>query len=164
MKLTLATSGICGSGGHCGTCRKLDAGRAFRASLGRYVELPPGGVDFPCPYGRPWGFAPNGTLPRMPPRPARGEGQGPALWGKLHRFALRRPTEARARKWLKGFERRISCGECRKHWGAVLKATPPDFADLFAWSVAAHDAVNAMLGKPAFGVEAARRVYAAGGE
>jgi len=44
---------ICSFQVHCTTCRDLDGGRAWRASLIRYCAAD--GVDFPCPQGKAWG-------------------------------------------------------------------------------------------------------------
>lgn len=46
-------SRIC-TGHHCQTCRDLDGGRAWRASLARSFNV--SGLDFACPFGNPWGF------------------------------------------------------------------------------------------------------------
>jgi len=44
----------CRSRKHCGTCRDLVGGRAWRESLGRLLALPGDATDFPCPHGLPW--------------------------------------------------------------------------------------------------------------
>jgi hypothetical protein len=50
---------------HCRTCRDPAGGRAWRLDLTRAFDVPPGGPDFPCPLGRPWGYAPM-ALPAAP--------------------------------------------------------------------------------------------------
>lgn len=56
----------CTSEVHCGACRNREGGRRTREWWASRYELP-GGVDFDCPYGKPWGFIP-------PPRPAKQQG------------------------------------------------------------------------------------------
>src|SRR5262249_19130137 len=43
--------------------------------------------------------------------------RGPLLWEELHRWA-RTADLGNVSKWLRLFERRIDCGECRNHWRA----------------------------------------------
>jgi hypothetical protein len=62
--------------------------------------------------------------------------------------------------WLAGFTRRVPCGDCRRHWQAHLAGNPPDWANYFAWSVTAHNAVNLLLGKPEMPLASARMHYA----
>ena len=38
----------------CAVCRDLKGGRAWRKGMGVFLDLP-GGVDFECPFGIPWG-------------------------------------------------------------------------------------------------------------
>jgi hypothetical protein len=52
----------------CNRCRDPRA-RCWRDDLGRVFALPPGGVDFPCPFGLPWvepAPAPGVTAPCVP--------------------------------------------------------------------------------------------------
>lgn len=58
MGQPFATSFACMSAIHCGTCRALESGRAWRVSLGKVFELPPRAPDFDCPLGKPWGWTP----------------------------------------------------------------------------------------------------------
>lgn len=55
---------VCKQGPHCETCRDLDGGRAWRQALTAVYSLP-GGVDFLCPHGRPWGFVDPAPRPTM---------------------------------------------------------------------------------------------------
>jgi hypothetical protein len=76
------------------------------------------------------------------PRPAA-EVWGPPLWRELHTKTDADPA------WLERFTSRVPCGECRGHWRAVLAEIPPVFgAGWREWTIRAHDAVNARLGKP----------------
>lgn len=83
--------------------------------------------------------------------------RGPQLWRELHHWAL--TTDRRdAPRWLVRFATRIGCGECRREWETLVTEHPPDCSSneaLFAWSVAAHNAVNRRLGKPEMSLEAA---------
>ena len=77
---------------------------------------------------------------------------GPPLWAELHA----RPETcdlATEPAWLAAFARRVPCGDCRPHWLSLVRDTPPDLTSrqaYHAWSVAAHNAVNARLGRPAW--------------
>lgn len=92
---------------------------------------------------------------------------GPHVWAALHLICLGAPERLTAnnaadyRKFLEGFAGVLPCGSCREHFAKVLAQAPIDNAltgrdALFSWSVRAHNAVNARLGKPEFSVEQAR--------
>ena len=49
---------ICESQVHCGRCRDLVAGRAWRISLGKFYALPGNVIDFDCPQGKPFDAEP----------------------------------------------------------------------------------------------------------
>ncbi len=51
---------------------------------------------------------------------------------------------------------KVPCGQCRKHWDKQVANTPPEWSNYFNWSVARHNEVNAMLGKPIMGEFEAR--------
>ena len=44
----------CSFGVNCLICRNKRYGYAWRKKLSETLTLPPGGVDFKCPYGKPW--------------------------------------------------------------------------------------------------------------
>lgn len=79
---------------------------------------------------------------------------GPRKWRTLHR----RPWSPRFNpdtepRWLHRFALTIPCGECRAHFDALLDARPPQMQSARAyhdWTVAIHNDVNRMLGKPEF--------------
>lgn len=107
---------------------------------------------------RPAGLPP--PPPTAPPKPSGpwDNGRGPQLWRELHRWAMGDPKEATGGVWLTAFTAKMPCGECRKHWRALLGAIPPRYgAEAFAWSVEAHNAVNQRLGKPLLLPAQARR-------
>ena len=84
-----------------------------------------------------------------------------ATWKELHTRYLAWPG-GKDTKWLVGFALRIlpsgSC-RCRENFVAYLRAHPVDWSNPFMWSVAAHNAVNARLGKPQLTEEVARSVW-----
>ena len=44
---------MCSTEAHCGTCRDLEGGRAWRQSIVEHFEVH--NVDFSCPHGHKWG-------------------------------------------------------------------------------------------------------------
>lgn len=78
------------------------------------------------------------------------------LWDELHTH----------RDWtaekMEQFILRLPCGDCRKHWREIIKRKPPPYGDpeaMFVWGVEAHDEVSVDIGKPVFGLAAARVKY-----
>ncbi len=55
MKRRFTESAACLLRAHCPTCRDLEGGRTWRASLRNGFALPGDAVDFPCPHGGGWG-------------------------------------------------------------------------------------------------------------
>lgn len=84
----------------------------------------------------------------------------PVLWGQLHRRALGWSTGQDV-EWLTTFTARLPCGDCRRHWQALIKSTPPRWSDYFAWSVEVHNAVNVRIGKPAVTLDQAACIWSA---
>jgi hypothetical protein len=94
-----------------------------------------------------------------------------ALWAELHRrpFSsqpLNPSTSQREVTWLRHFANRIPCRSCRKHWLEVTEKLPPPFlsttqplnrSTYFSWTVRAHNAINARLGKPIMKLQTAKR-------
>lgn len=79
---------------------------------------------------------------------------GQALWRELH--TATEDTEA----VLASVTSRIPCGECKRHWIAYVAKHPPDYGrGWFAWTVAAHNAVNKRLGKKCVTIRAARALW-----
>ena len=101
-------------------------------------------------------------LAKLFPPPALLANEGPALWAMLHRWAL---MEKPDRGWLGAFASMLLCGDCAQHWHQWIAANPPpaDDAELFAWTVLAHNAVNAHLGKPVMSLDAARQRWSKDG-
>lgn len=79
-----------------------------------------------------------------------------SLWDELH--TMRDPTPEK----LALFVARIPCGTCQEHWRELDAAEPLDMSSdeaFFVGTVKRHDIVNARLGKPIFGLAAARELY-----
>jgi len=87
--------------------------------------------------------------------------RGPRLWCELHRWALT-TDRTDVNRWLARFATRIGCGDCRRHWEALMREQPPDFSTnkaLFDWTVRMHNAVNRRLNKAEMGVDAAEHYW-----
>jgi hypothetical protein len=82
--------------------------------------------------------------------------------GRAARPPARGRGPGREGEWLEEFARRLPCGECRAHWSKLLAELPPELASrekYFAWTVAAHNAVNRRLGKPEMPEAEARQLH-----
>lgn len=112
------------------------------------------------------------TKPRRTPQPHATkpaptiEERGRALWAQLHiRYLRADPTlwyPVAERVNLTVFTLNVPCGECRTHWVRYMNDHPPDLsspAAAFAWSVRAHNAVNARLGRDGYTNAGARMVW-----
>lgn len=89
---------------------------------------------------------------------------GPSAWERLHRWAMTFDGDAtEGRAWIDAWLREdVRCGDCRRHFREALDGSLAFETDRpFEWSVKAHNAVNARLGKPQVMVEAAREQWAA---
>lgn len=87
--------------------------------------------------------------------------EGPKLWRFLHESALI-GDPAKARELARSMTLKVPCGECKAFWTQHVEANPPPTTsrdDLFAWTVAAHNAVNAKLGKLAVDLATARATW-----
>jgi hypothetical protein len=89
------------------------------------------------------------------PDPARGDAAGRKKWAEMHARAMAwnpaaGDAAAEAAYLARAADGLAGC-QCSPHWRAYLKSHPPDLSSAesyFAWTVAAHNAVNARLGKP----------------
>lgn len=88
-------------------------------------------------------------------------------WLVLHSYPIEHWgdwNEQKAKAWLAEWEGtipRYGCA-CRKHWRGIKRDLPPMFGSakcFFQWSVAAHNAVNAEIGKPTVSQEEAISIY-----
>lgn len=89
---------------------------------------------------------------------------GKALWVMLHAFAISQPlvmddeAQRLARFWLRVFgeivrENSTGCKSCVGTWERIVSDHPPDVRgrnEFCHWTCAAHDEVNAKLGKPRY--------------
>jgi hypothetical protein len=151
---------------HCPICRAKVGGKNFR----KYVT----GMDddFECPPERgskPWGYVQVAIVKKK--SQSNRPHETPATWRELHRWALdvdlSTPAAIEAaRSWLEKYAIRITfCHNCRRNWRRWVRKNPADLssaATAFAWTVTAHNHVNAMphLNKPILTVEEASAIYA----
>ena len=84
---------------------------------------------------------------------------GPYFWGTLHIACLAAPPvlsdehKTAFRNLIESFTLVLPCPACQMHFREVLQQFPLEESlntgeDLFTWSVAVHNIVNARLGKP----------------
>ena len=72
--------------------------------------------------------------------------------------------DAWMREWTKRIPRFTKGCKCNEHWSKWYPQNKPDYKSrdaYFAWTVKAHNAVNARLGKPQVTVEEMKKVYLA---
>lgn len=82
-----------------------------------------------------------------------------ALWQELHLRALSRDPQHDEIIWLASWIACLPCGSCRQSFFAITSKIPPDISSTdayFAWTVAAHNAVSAALGKSQLSVDEAK--------
>lgn len=80
------------------------------------------------------------------------------LWKELHLRAINW-IGGDDSEWQVAFERRVPCGQCKSHWSLFKGKYPPDYAHYFAWTVDAHNSVNARLGKEILSQDQAFRIW-----
>jgi len=80
---------------HCGTCRNLEGGRAWRQGIAAHFSVPE--VDWPCPKGHKWGWT----------GPSRGLGDTVAKVIKAVTFGHVKP-----------------CGGCKKRQALLNRLVP----------------------------------------
>ena len=98
------------------------------------------------------------------------EDLGRATWTFLHTFAAQYPDEPTrrqerdARELIGLMTRAYPCAECAAHFEEIVRANPPDCSSGLAlqqWMCAAHNEVNASLGKPRFNCDAVGKRWSA---
>lgn len=104
------------------------------------------------------------SLPAEPPPPSPPTlyVTGRELWEQLHRRAASGRIAVAEMAFIKHLADPLARCGCRAEWAALLDRMPPDLSTpetYFAWSVAAHNEVNARLGKPILPLDDARRLY-----
>ena len=99
------------------------------------------------------------------------ESWGPPMWAELHSWALGcgQLSVAARQAWVRAFFARVPGGcSCRAHIAALEMIILPSLAccraTIFRATVAAHNAVNARLGKSELSFEAALQRWAAPAE
>lgn len=126
-------------------------GDGYRAAANKYSNLPqPASPQLAVTTAATTTESPPPTIPTYS-----------ELWAALHRHAWGDDWDDPA--WIdRNITAKLPCGECKQHWRALLAATPPDYSSreaFFAWGVAAHNQVNARLGKPIMGLDEARKIW-----
>lgn len=85
---------------------------------------------------------------------------GPRAWAELHLFALRHDG-SRDNYWLDRWVKSLNfegC-PCEQHLREYLEANPPDWSNLFDWSIALHNSVNERVFKPTIDATQARELW-----
>ena len=88
--------------------------------------------------------------------------EGARHWAELHLFALRNDKRPRAlHNWFLDWYGDLpfdGC-PCKKHADEWISKNPPDYLNLFDWSIRFHNAVNERIGRPQLTTEDARRLW-----
>lgn len=98
--------------------------------------------------------------PRGPKNLRRGvHGKDAYAWKALHLAALDGKIN---QDFLDDFTRHIGCGTCKGSWKTIMRNSPPNYSDIFGWTVSAHNAVSRKLNppKPQLTTDEARAVWA----
>jgi len=90
--------------------------------------------------------------------------EGPRLWAELHLFSLRnRNCEDRAfvKNWFDNWVKSIPWNgcPCQQHFEEYCKQFPPNFNDLWNWSVQLHNDVNKRIGRKVLSIEEAEALW-----
>lgn len=143
---------------HCHRCDHLTRPGYTCAKTGRAIADHAHHGD--CPLGKFCGPIP---VARVSPTAT------PSLWRELHAYKIPKDednpdflNECAVREWLSNWANRVPCGECRVFWRSWLSGNPPPLSsqeEFFAWTVAAHNAVNVKLGRREWTVEEARAIH-----
>lgn len=125
----------------------------------RYAKARPG----PSPTGAKPGEGPSQAPGGIDVASFRDEAApvfaGAALWAEIHRRALAH-AGGDDTPFIDSVTARLPCSTCRPSWLAFLQESPPDFGpSYFAWTVLAHNEVNARLGKPIVSIHEAREIW-----
>ncbi|HEX8342849.1 MAG TPA: ERV1/ALR-related protein [Tepidisphaeraceae bacterium] len=85
------------------------------------------------------------------------------LWASIHRRPAAYDGNAEGElAWVQVIDQQLPCGECRRHWRAMLTSLPPDLSSreaYFATTVEWHNTINRRLGKPVMTLDDARAVW-----
>jgi hypothetical protein len=87
---------------------------------------------------------------------------GPIKWKELHYRGLIDLPMDDEKEWFDNFCEALPCPHCREHFAAFVKKKAPDLTsreNFFAWTVAAHNAVNQATGKAQLSVDEARQLH-----
>ena len=79
------------------------------------------------------------------------------MWAVIHLAALNFnknvDNESEYKNFYNSLSTTLGCDECIIHYKRFMIENPPDFTDLFGWTVDLHNSVNEMRGEPAFNKE-----------
>jgi hypothetical protein len=79
--------------------------------------------------------------------------EGPKRWAELHRRASSGVIAEDEREFIRTLAKGLGRCKCATEWAMLLVRMPPDLsspAAYEAWAIAAHDKINANLGKPLY--------------
>jgi hypothetical protein len=76
------------------------------------------------------------------------------LWAVIHLAGLNYNENSCSKEEYTNFYSSLSstlgCEKCVVHYKNFMTENPPDFDDLFGWTVKLHNSVNEMRGEPTF--------------
>lgn len=76
------------------------------------------------------------------------------LWAVIHLAALNFDEASNDKneytKFYESLSTTLGCELCTEHYKKFMLDNPPDFTDLFGWTVELHNSVNEMRGEPTF--------------
>jgi len=76
------------------------------------------------------------------------------LWAVIHlaglKFDKNSDNEEEYTNFYSSLPTTLGCKECIIHYKKFMKDNPPDFNDLFGWTVNLHNSVNEVRGEPTF--------------
>ena len=93
---------------------------------------------------------------------------GPYFWGTMHLACLYSDDTGAVKALVDSYLGTLPCPACRGHFAEVLQQLPfptdGTRADIFKWSVQAHNIVSAHIDKPQMTVDEALAVWTSGCE
>jgi hypothetical protein len=76
------------------------------------------------------------------------------LWAVIHLAALNFDEASNDKneytKFYSSLSTTLGCEKCIIHYNKFIEDNPPDFTDLFGWTVKLHNSVNQTRGDPTF--------------
>jgi len=85
------------------------------------------------------------------------------VWAVIHGSALRYVKgvsgEMQYERFYTSLAHTLECPVCIGHYIKFIHKHPPDFSDLFGWTVKLHNSVNERIGKPILTREEAFEIW-----